>query len=87
MKREPSEEKNLESKSDIKDFLIEGDILVQFNESKRNKRKIVNELNLKSNQPTRWPQGIIPFEFDSNFRKFFQVNLIMAFLDKFLKMF
>ncbi|RNA22038.1 blastula protease 10-like, partial [Brachionus plicatilis] len=67
LSREPSEEKNFELKSEIKDFLIEGDILVQLNSSKRNKRKIVNEINLRLNQQTRWPQKIIPFEFGPNF--------------------
>lgn len=70
LKREPSEEKNLETNPDIKDFVIEGDILVQFNETKRDKRKIVNEINKQLNQPTRWPQNIIPYEFDPNFCNF-----------------
>lgn len=50
--------------------MIEGDILVPLNRSKRDKRKIVNEINNQLNQPTRWPQKTIPYEFDANFRNF-----------------
>ena len=35
---------------------------------KRFKRKVINEINKQTGETTRWPNGIIPYEIDSNFR-------------------
>ncbi|CAF0843095.1 unnamed protein product [Brachionus calyciflorus] len=66
--REPSEEKNSQTISEIDEDVIEGDILLRKEDTiDRSKRKIINEINFRKDQPTRWPQKIVPFEFAPNF--------------------
>ncbi len=64
------------SKLDSNIRIIEGDILInesQFNEAKKNrtrfKRKIANDFNKLTGESTRWPNGIVPYEINKDFRK------------------
>jgi hypothetical protein len=38
---------------------------------RRIKRKIINEINRFTGLPTRWPNGIIPYEYDAEFCKLY----------------
>jgi hypothetical protein len=56
---------NEEPIDDSDAYLIEGDIIVSKNDlSRRKKRRIIS--SKEYGETTRWPDGIIPYEFDFN---------------------
>lgn len=66
--------------SNIEEEIVEGDILTRKNvnsyEKTRFRRKIVNEIDRRTNQPTRWPNKIVPYEYDPSFRNKLQYFII-----------